>query len=270
MTPEQEAIVDRARAWAEREARVRALLLTGSLGRGAGDNLSDLDLVIVSQPGLRDELWTELRPITEQLGRPLGLFRDIPWPDPFIAIVLYDGPTKVDLFFRDGDVEPTPWLVSGFTVLVDKEEVEARLRRALASLDPTTAPDGFHADAFELDAHAWDFTWWLYAKLRRSERWLVYTRLALFVEVIVLGGLNAAAGEPWASATAVTERLDPETVVALEAALPRGTESEELLRSLRALVDLYAAARPDIARRFGVTLSDELMEQVRGRIMAGD
>jgi hypothetical protein len=40
--------------------------------------------------------------------------------------------------------------------------------------------------------------------------------------------------------------------------------------SLRALVDLYAAARPDIARRFGVTLSDELMEQVRGRIMAGD
>lgn len=251
------------------ESRVRALLLTGSLGRGTGDAISDVDLVIVSQPGLRDALWSDGRAIAVALGRPLGFFHALPWPDPFAAIALYDGPTKVDLFFRDGEVEPTAWLTTGFTVLVDKEDVASRLRRRLASFRPATELDEFHADPLELDAHAWDFAWWLYVKLRRGQRWLVYTRLALFVDVIVVGGWNAAVGQPWASSTAADERLDPSVIAAIEAALPRAAGTEELLRSLRALIEVYARARPHISDRFGVELQDGLMEQVLEKIGPG-
>ena len=44
----------------------------------------------------------------------------------------YDGPLKVDLFFEDGEVEPSPWLLEGFEVLLDKDEVGAGLLEALA------------------------------------------------------------------------------------------------------------------------------------------
>ena len=105
----------RQRAWAHAERRVRALLLKGSLGRGEGDARSDVDVVIVTEPGQLASLWGERRATAERLGRPLGLFRDIAmWRPPHLAIALYDGPLKVDLWFEEGEVEPSEWLRSGF------------------------------------------------------------------------------------------------------------------------------------------------------------
>jgi predicted nucleotidyltransferase len=236
------------------------------LGRGAGDEGSDLDLVIVAQPGRRDELWAERRAIAERLGRPLGLFRDIAnWRPPDLAVALYDGPLKVDLFFADGEVEPSPWLRDGFEVLVDKDEVARRLRARLDELPPQVLDD-LHEDLAELDSHAWDFALWLDRKLELGELWVVRLGLPLFAELIVLTAWNALAGEAWRGPIGLAQRVEPALLERLDDALPCSTDPEELRRSLRALVELYAKARPRLAERLGQPLGDELMNQTRARV----
>ena len=259
-------MLDAARAWADADPRVRALVLKGSFGRGCGDEGSDLDLVVVSEPGRREELWAERRAIAERLGRPLGLFRDVAiWQPPNLAIALYDGPLKVDLFFEDGEVEPSEWLREGFEVLLDKDEVGPRLRARLDDLRPRVL-DELHDDLAELDSHAWDFALWLDRKLELGEVWLVCLALPLYVELIVLPAWNALAGEGWHGAVGLSERVEPALLERLERALPRGTAPDELRRSLRALVELYAETRPRLVERLGQPLTDELMDQVRRRI----
>ncbi len=187
------AVLDAARRWAEADPRVRGLLVKGSVGRGKADALSDIDLVIVSQPGQRDALWEDRRSLAEALGQPLGLFKEAPWHRPYLAIAIFDGPLKVDLFFEDGEVPPDEWLQDGFVVLLDRGGVEARLRRRLASFQP---PRFRAEDLAELDVHAWDWAYWLWVKLARGERWLVYVELAKYLESIVVPAYNALAGEP--------------------------------------------------------------------------
>ena len=241
-------------------------MLKGSFGRGAGDERSDLDLVIVAEPGRRDELWAYRRAIAERLGRPLGLFRDIAnWRPPNLAIAVYDGPLKVDLFFEDGDVEPSRWLRDGFEVLVDKDEVEERLRARLDALPPQVLDD-LHEDLAELDSHAWDFALWLDRKLELADVWVVRLGLPLFAELIVLPAWNALAGEGWRGPAGLARRVEPERLERLDAALPRSNEREELHRSLRALVELYAEGRPQLVERLGQPLDDELMNQTRARV----
>jgi predicted nucleotidyltransferase len=258
-------VLEAARSWAAEDPRVRALLLKGSLGRGGGDERSDLDLVIVAEPGRRDELWAERRAVAERLGRPLGLFRDVAfWEPPNLAIALYDGPLKVDLFFEDGEVEPSGWLFDGFEVLVDKDEVGAQLRARLEPFRPP-ALDFLHDDLAELDAHAWDFALWLDRKLEVGEVWAAYLELPHYAAWIVLTAWNALAGAGWRGAIGAAERLEAMQLARLEAALPHGSDPGELRRSLRALVELYAEARPQLAKQFGEALDDELMRQVRSR-----
>ncbi|MDQ4047927.1 MAG: nucleotidyltransferase domain-containing protein, partial [Actinomycetota bacterium] len=100
-TPRQQALIAAATAWAEADGRVRALLLKGSLGRGEGDERSDLDLVIVTLPGRLDQLWSERRRAAERLGRWLGGFDEVPWQAPNTFIGFYDGPVKVDFFYQE-------------------------------------------------------------------------------------------------------------------------------------------------------------------------
>ena len=207
-------------------------MLKGSFGRGQGDESSDLDLVIVAEPGRRDELWAERRAVAERLGRPLGLFRDVAtWRPPDLAIALYDGPLKVDLFFEDGEVEPSGWLRDGFEVLVDKDEVGHRLRAGFEDLPPQLLDD-LHEDLAELDSHAWDFTLWLDRKLELGEVWIARLALPLFAEVVVLPAWNALAGEAWRGPVGLAERVDPTSLERLGQPL-----DDELMNQTRARVE---------------------------------
>src|ERR671922_341003 len=265
-TPRQAEILDAAHAWAAVDPRVRALVLKGSFGRGEGDERSDLDLVIVAEPGRRDELWAERRAVAERLGRLLGLFRDVAnWRPPNLAIATFDGPLKVDLFFEDDEVEPSRWLRDGFQVLVDKDEVEERVRAGLEELPPQVLDD-LHEDLVELDSHAWDFALWLDRKLELGEPWIVRLGLPLFAELIVLPAWNALAGEGWRGPAGPPKRVEPALPERLDEALPCSNDPDELRRSLRALVALYVDARPRLVERLGQPLDDELMNQTRARV----
>jgi predicted nucleotidyltransferase len=257
------AVLEAARRWAQSEPRVRALLVKGSLGRRQADALSDVDLIIVSNPGQRDALWRDHRALPEALGQPVAVFKEAPWHRPYIAIAIFEGPLKVDLTFEDGEVPPEEGLAEGYLMLMDRGGVERRLRSRLASFSPPP----FRAEHLaELDAHAWDWTWWLYVKLARGERWLVYLELPKYLENIVIQAYNALAGAPGSSTYGLDRRLSESVADEMAVALPRGPTPEELHRSLLALVALYARARARLRRRLRADLSGRLMRQVRGRI----
>jgi predicted nucleotidyltransferase len=56
MTPEQAALIDRARALLESEPRIEAAWLAGSLAHGGGDAWSDVDLLALCGQGARGEV----------------------------------------------------------------------------------------------------------------------------------------------------------------------------------------------------------------------
>jgi predicted nucleotidyltransferase len=256
----QAAVIDAARAWAAETADVDALLLKGSLGAGGGDELSDVDLVVVARHGARERLWGARDDTAAALGRPLGSFVEAPWHAPYTVIVLYDGPTKVDLFFQDGEADPDPWLRDGFTPLVDKTGAAERLRERLATRDAVGAMTV--EELRENDAHAWDWLLWLHAKVARDELWLAFFETTLFAQTILVRAWNELAGEPWRGATGLAQRLGTDRAQRLAAALPREPEPTELRRSLPELAALWAEARAELAARLGAKLADELMDQV--------
>lgn len=60
-----ELMAERAAAWAESDAAVRAMIVYGSLAQGTADEDSDLDVIIVAEPGQRDALWDRREQISD-------------------------------------------------------------------------------------------------------------------------------------------------------------------------------------------------------------
>jgi predicted nucleotidyltransferase len=260
MNSAQRGLVDAAIRWAEGEPRVRALVLKGSFAQGKGDELSDVDLIAVTEPGAREELWAEREAVVRALGDPLGFFREAEWATPYMVIALYDGPLKLDLAFEEERLAPDPWLRDGYEVLTGQ----------VAAPDLEELPQlGGKESLRELDAHAWDFAFWLHVKLERGERWVAYLELVNFVHHIVVLAWNAARGEGWAAGRGLDARLGSYVVERLEGALPRTPEPQELRRALLASAELYAEAREQLKAQHDPELPDELMRQVLEQLRGG-
>jgi len=257
------AIMEAGTRWAERDARVRALLLKGSLARNEADERSDVDFLIVAQPGRLAELWASRREIAEGLGSWLGGFDEVAWQAPHTYIGFCDGPVKVDFFFQEGVPAADPWLRDGFRALVDPDGLEDGLRAALTS-EP--APP----DLSDFDVHAWDWLWAVQLKLRRpGHEWLVYVELVKFVETMLLTAFGALAPEPWRGVLRIEERLPTDAQSQLREALPAAPEEMELRRALGAALDSYLALRPRLAAERGMPLADALAHQVIGVLRPG-
>jgi predicted nucleotidyltransferase len=255
-TRRHEAIVAAGVRWAERDRRVRALLLKGSLARGEADARSDVDFVIVARPGRLGELWADRRTIAEGLGGWLGGFDEVAWQAPHTFIGFCDGPVKVDFFFQEGEPAADPWLRDGFRALFDPDGLADALRAALVA-EP--APP----DLSDFDVHAWDWLWAAQLKLRRpGHEWLVYVELVKFVETMLVTGFGALGPEPWRGVLRLDERLAPDDRLTLLRALPAQPEEAELRRALRAALDGYRGLRLRLAAERGMPLADELAAQV--------
>ena len=119
-TRRQDAIVHAGVRWAERDPRVRALLLKGSLARGEADAYSDVDFSSSRSPGSSRRCGPTGSTIAESLGGWLGGFDEVAWQAPHTFIGFCDGPVKVDFFFQEGEPQVDPWLRDGFRALVDE------------------------------------------------------------------------------------------------------------------------------------------------------
>jgi hypothetical protein len=256
VTGRQEAVVAAGVRWAERDPRVRALLLKGSLARGEADARSDVDFVVIARPGRLEALWADRRAIAAGLGGWLGGFDEVAWQAPHTFIGFCDGPVKVDFFFQEGEPAADPWLRDGFRALVDPDGLAAGLRSALATEPP--APD-----LADFDVHAWDWLWAVHLKLRRpGHEWLVYIELVKFVETMLVTAYGALAPEPWRGVMRLEERLGADVRATLRAALPAAPEEAELRRALGEALDGYLAVRGPLAAQRGMPLATELAAQI--------
>jgi hypothetical protein len=74
----------RAAAWAGSDDAVRAVIVYGSLAQGTPDKQSDLDLIVVAEPGKGDELWQQREHISALLhGRQPAWSQEPRWQRPY-------------------------------------------------------------------------------------------------------------------------------------------------------------------------------------------
>lgn len=253
---EHERVVAAATRWAERDARVRALLLKGSLGRQEADERSDVDLLVVSEAGRLKELWAERRSIGEGLGGWLGGFDEVAWQAPHTFIGFCTGPVKVDFFFQEDEPDVDPWLRDGFRALFDPCGLAERLRERLAAEPPRPDLDDF-------DTHAWDWLWFAHVKLRhRGQAWLLYVELVKFVETMLVTGFNVLAAEPWRGVWRLDERLPDDVLAMVRAALPASPSERELRRAVASALSSYVILRRRLAEECGMPLNEQLAAEV--------
>lgn len=253
---EHERVIAAATRWAERDDRVRALLLKGSFGRRGADARSDVDLLVVSKAGRRDELWSERRPIAERLGGWLGGFDEVAWQAPYTFIGFCTGPVKVDFFFQEDEPDPDPWLRDGFRSLFDPDRLTERLRERLGTESP-------RPDLSDFDTHAWDWLWWVHIKLRdEAQLWLSYIELIKFVETMLVTGFNVLVGEPWRGVWRLKERVPDGALAQVRAALPASPGAGELRRATATALDCYLTLRRRLADERGMPLNEDLATEV--------
>jgi predicted nucleotidyltransferase len=164
MTVPAEEMAARAAAWAGSDAAARAAVVLGSVAQGTADEESDLDLIVVAEPGQRDGLWERREQISELLlGHPAAWAQEPRWQRPYRYQSWDDDLLELDLTIDEEHVAPWAALAKGFRALVDKAGVEARLRSDLASWQPA------EFDAPALDGGTWLWLNYLHGKLRHGE-----------------------------------------------------------------------------------------------------
>jgi predicted nucleotidyltransferase len=230
-----EQMAQRAARWAWSQDCVRAAVVYGSVALGTADDDSDLDLVLVAEPGRRDELWQRRGELAECVHDGPQLWAQEPsWQRSFRYASWGQDLTRLDLTVDEAHAAVWPAMARGFRLLCDKADVADRLAEDLAGLAAsgatTSAPAGF--DPAVLDGGTWAWLRYLQGKLRHGETWLVRYGVMDTLSNRVVPLLGSAAH------SAVRE-LGPELTGRLNAAAPVSAEPAELRRSLLATAELY-------------------------------
>lgn len=234
-TPFAAEALERARTWAEREERVDALLVYGSVATGRADSFSDLDLLVVARDGTREALWGERHEIAESiLDADLAFAQEASWHRPHLYQAWRSDLARVDLSIDEGRAEPWEGLAGGFEVLVDQAGVGERLRSDLEAWEPP------EHDPRSVEGDTWVWLLWLGNRLRHQDRWRVWTNLVRILDERVRPLLV-----PGGTALPVDAQRD------LEIAAPKSLGQGELWRSLRATTDLLDDALGRWATRTG-------------------
>jgi nucleotidyltransferase-like protein len=258
MTPARRSR-DRALAWADGEADVRAVVIFGSVATGRDDELSDLDLILVAEPGRRDELWRRRTRIAEAvLAAPVVSTQEPTWQAEFRFQAATADLAALDLTIAESTVDVFAGLTRGYTVLIDRGGVGARLAEAVAGWHPAVL------DAAAMDPGTWSWFRYLHGRIRKGERFAVRAGLhdTLMFRVIPLLGAQ------WHCAD--SELTEPERR-RIHAAMPRSSDDAELARALRDTAALYEWALDRWTERTGRPRpTHPLAPAIRARLAGAD
>jgi hypothetical protein len=252
-----ERMAERAGVWASAEDGVRAAIVYGSVAQGTADEESDLDLILVTEPGLREPLWDRRDEFAQfVLEGPVRWSQEPSWQRSF----RYKGwgeRGELDLSLDEGYAAPWPALKRGFRAVCDKADVAARLTADLGALKP---PE-FDAPLF--DGNTWVWLGYLRGKLRRGETW--------FVRYGVMDTLGNRVVPLLGSAShSVLAELGEDVLARLHEAAPKSEHPDELKRSLLATAELYDWALGQWALRTGrenprSPIASEVLDKLRRR-----
>jgi predicted nucleotidyltransferase len=239
-SPEQrEEARQRLLSLAESDAGVAAAAITGSEVAGTGDGWSDIDLAF----GIRGELPAALARWTEILERDFGALHhwDLPWGSSIYRVFLLPDWLEVDIAFTPAD-DFGPRGPNWRTVFGNPVEVEQNTPVARDDLVGLTWHHLLHARICIERGKPWQAEW-LISGARDHMLALACLRL----------------GYPTRYAKGADE-LSPDVTAALEDALVRSLDDEELRRALAAAVDAYRdelqRTDPDAASRIGPMLAE--------------
>ena len=265
-------LLGRAVARLREDERVVALLLGGSLARGAADLYSDVDLYVVVRDGAFDAVLAERDAIAGGVGSKLFAFDVDPVPGGSTdRIVLYEGPDgkpiKFDfMYLKESDLEPAPkW--AGCAVLEDEGGgVGAVVARSEGLAPPPPKPE----ELLELNQKFWTLCWYVFGKIVRGELWEALDGLHDIRSLALVPLLDWAAERPHEGYRRLEGKLDPEMASRLKATLSP-LEPEALYAALRAEVELFRGLRAEVFGRHGLGFdpaAEEALEAEMGRLWA--
>jgi hypothetical protein len=217
----------RAAEWILAEPSVRAGVVYGSVARHEATDDSDLDLILVAEPGQREGLWERRRELAGRFHeREIVWVQEPLWQRQFRYQSFDDQLSELDLTFDEGYAAAWPALQRGFVMLADKADVGARLTEDVAALAP------LDFDAAGYDAGTWVWLDYLYGRLRRGETWMVRYGLMDTLNNRVVPLLGSAGHS-------VRTELGDGVIDQLNQAAPASGDVDELRRSLLATAELY-------------------------------
>ncbi len=223
-------ILHRARTWVTEDLRVRAALVHGSVVKGTVTPLSDLDLIVVAEPGQRDALWAERESLTRQLlGAPAitGPLPGLPYRWQARTADL----DQLDLTIDEGAVRVWHGFEGPVEFLVDRADVRAEFDRAMAGQVAAPPPDAA-ADC--------DEAWGQFAKLIA----LLLHRRTLAVRIglndVIMARLVPLLDRSAYVIGTVDDHHDRDLITDLDQVYPASTDVAELGRALRAAAERYA------------------------------
>jgi predicted nucleotidyltransferase len=221
-------IVERAREWADQDARVLGAFVHGSAARGDVTPLSDVDLIVVARPGRREEIWAERDQLSRTLlGAEVVEAHEVPHQRPFRWQALTADLRKLDLALDEGTIDMWPGLVGDMTCLLDRGDLDQQRMAWIAGYEPPVY------DVAGADDALWSLLLWLSGALLHGRVLLVHRGITDVIgyRVAPVSGRPGYALGSGDDDDALVERLDD--------ALPHSLRRAELARSLRQTALLY-------------------------------
>lgn len=235
-------IVERAREWVHQDERVLGAFVHGSAARGDVTPLSDVDLIVVAQPGRREEIWAERDRVSRTLlGAAVVEAHEVPHQRPYRWQARTADLRMLDLALDEGAIDMWPGLSGDMTCLLDRGDLQLRRMRWLADYEPP----GY--DVAGADDQTWGLLSWLAGALLHGRVLLVHRGIT----DLIGNRIVPVSDRPWYGLGSADE--DAALIERLEDALPHSLHRAELARSLQQTARLYRDLVAAWATRTGAT-----------------
>lgn len=233
MTVRTDALLGRAKDWYAEDRDIVGLVLYGSAATGRTHDTSDVDLVVVTRPGCRDQVWARRHTIAERLlDQEPAWSHELPWQGDYRFQAWRSDLLGVDLTFDDSVVGDHETFATGQPIVI-----AGRL-----TIPPTTGPDRTEPIR-ELDLETWIWFLGIHNQLRQGRAWDGYVQLINLLD------------------TRVRPIMEPAELTEL---LPSSIDRDTLLEMLDTVVSSYRAA----THRLCISTDNPLPERIHGVIRA--
>jgi predicted nucleotidyltransferase len=235
-------IVERAREWVHQDERVLGAFVHGSAARGDVTPLSDVDLIVVAQPGRREEIWAEREQISRTLlGAAVVEAHEVPHQRPFRWQARTADLRMLDLALDEGAIDMWPGLTGDMTCLLDRGDLQQQRMDWIASYEAPAY------DVARADDQTWELLRWLASALLHGRVVLVHRGITDVIGYRVI----PVSGRPGYGLGSAGE--DAALIARIEDALPHSLHRAELARSLQQTAQFYRDLVADWATRTGAT-----------------
>jgi hypothetical protein len=252
---EQERVIGRLQRRVLTESSMTACFLSGSFGRHADDDYSDIDIALIyANDAARDAAWNEREDFAKSVMPyvPLKAF-DRQHVRPFFYITLFSNGSKLDYRYESAEsLQPNPW-DGQIRILKDSDGWAERYQAESARL-AKPQPAISSSELVELDQRFWVMYWDALRILARGDYdkpFTIYLELLSFTLPTLLNVLSPG---------------DPTRAGLISAYYSRDTRATA--KHFSQLMETYLAARQAIVQRYHLQpMGDQAFEsELRGLI----